>query len=101
MSVLTITEENFEEEVLNSEKTVLIDFYADWCGPCKMQSPIIDKIAEERNDIKVGKVNVDQNSDLASKYGIMSIPTLVVIKNGEIASKFVGLTPKEKIEEIF
>ena len=99
MSILKITEDNFKEEVLNSEKTVLIDFYADWCGPCKMQSPIIDKIAEERQDIKVGKINVDENSNLASEYGIMSIPTLVVIKNGEIANKFVGLTPKQKIEE--
>ena len=101
MSVLTITEKNFEEEVLKSEKTVLIDFYADWCGPCKMQSPIIDKIAEERQDIKVGKVNIDENSELAEKYGVMSIPTLVVIKNGEVSSQFVGVTPKEKIEETF
>ena len=101
MSVLTITEKNFEEEVLNSEKTVLIDFYADWCGPCKMQSPIIDKIAEERTDIKVGKVNIDENSDLAEKYGIMSIPTLVVIKNGEVKNSFVGLTAKDKIEASF
>ena len=101
MSVLKITEENFEEEVLKSEKTVLIDFYADWCGPCKMQSPVIDKIAEERQDIIVGKINVDENQDLASKYGIMSIPTLLIIKNGEVSSKFVGLTPKSKIEESF
>ena len=101
MSVLTITEKNFEEEVLKSEKTVLIDFYADWCGPCKMQSPIIDEIAEERQDIKVGKVNIDENSELAEKYGVMSIPTLVVIKNGEVSSQFVGVTPKEKIEETF
>ena len=101
MSVLTITEENFEEEVLKSEKTVLIDFYADWCGPCKMQSPIIDEIAEERQDIKVGKVNVDENSDLASKYEVMSIPTLVIIKHGEVSNRFVGLTQKEKIEELF
>lgn len=99
MSVLEITEKNFEEEVLNSDKTVLIDFYATWCGPCKMQSPIIDKLAEERTDIKVGKINIDENSELAEKYGIMSIPTLVIIKNGQIKNQFVGLTPKEKIEE--
>ena len=99
MSVLKITEENFEQEVLNSEQEVVIDFYADWCGPCKMQSPIIDKLAEERQDIKVGKINVDESSNLAEKYGIMSIPTIMVIKNGEIASKFVGLTPKERIEQ--
>ena len=99
MSVLKITEENFEQEVLESEKAVLIDFYADWCGPCKMQSPIIDKLAEERQDIKVGKINVDESSKLAEKYGIMSIPTIMVIKNGEIANKFVGLTSKEIIEQ--
>ena len=101
MSVLTITEKNFDEEVLNSEKTVLIDFYADWCGPCKMQSPIVDKIAEERTDIKVGKINIDKNSNLAEKYGVMSIPTLLIMKNGEVAGQFVGVTPKEKIEEKF
>ena len=98
MSVLKITENNFEEEVLNSEKTVLLDFYADWCGPCKMQSPIIDEIAEEKQDVKVGKINVDENQNLAGKYGVMSIPTLVIIKNGEIAGQFVGLTGKDQIE---
>ena len=99
MSVLTITDNNFEEEILNTEKTALIDFYADWCGPCKMQSPVIDKIAEEREDIKVGKINVDENQALAEKYGVMSIPTLLIIKNGEILKQFVGLTPKSQIEE--
>ena len=86
-----------DEEVLKSDKTVLIDFYADWCGPCKMQSPIIDKIAEERTDIKVGKINVDDNQELAAKYGVMSIPTILVIKNGGVAKEFVGLTAKEEI----
>ncbi len=99
MSVLTITEKNFEEEVLNSEKAVVLDFYATWCGPCKMQSPIIDKLAEERQDIKVGKINVDEESKLAEKYGVMSIPTIVIIKDGKTSNQFVGLTPKEKIEE--
>ena len=99
MKVLTITEENFEEEVLNSQKTVLLDFYADWCMPCKMQSPIIDKIAEEIENLKVGKVNVDENQNLAEKYGIMSIPTLLIIKNGKIANQFVGVTSKDKIIE--
>ena len=99
MSVLTITENNFEEEVLNSEKTVLIDFYADWCGPCKMQSPIVDKIAEERSEIKVGKINIDENPELAEKYDVMSIPTLIIIKNGQVANQFVGLTSKHEIEE--
>ena len=100
MSVLTITDNNFEEEVLNSDKTVLIDFYADWCGPCKMQSPVVDQIAEERADVKVGKVNVDDNPELAEKYEIMSIPTLLVIKNGAVAKQFVGLTSKSEIEEV-
>ena len=99
MSVLTITDNNFEDEVLNSDKTVLIDFYADWCGPCKMQSPVVDQIAEERADVKVGKVNVDDNPELAEKYEIMSIPTLLVIKNGAVAKQFVGLTSKSEIEE--
>ena len=101
MSVLKITEDNFDDEVLKSEKTVLIDFYAEWCGPCKMQSPVIDKIAEERQDIKVGKIDVDENQELALKYGVMSIPTLLIIKNGEVTNQFVGLTPKSKIEESF
>ena len=99
MKVLKITERNFDEEVLHSDKTVLLDFYADWCGPCKMQSPIIDEIAEARADIKVGKINVDENQNLASKYNVMSIPTLLIIKNGEIKEQFVGLTVKEQIEE--
>lgn len=98
MSVLKITSENYDEEVINSEKPVLIDFYADWCGPCKMMSPIIDQIAEEKaNSIKVGKVNVDENQELAMKYGIMSIPTLVVIKNGQVEKTFVGLRDKSEI----
>ena len=101
MEVLKITDENFEEEVLKSDKTVIVDFYADWCGPCKMQSPVVDQIAEERSDIKVGKVNVDGNPELAEKYEIMSIPTLLVIKNGEVAKQFVGLTSKSEIEEAF
>ena len=98
MSVKTITEENFEEEVLNSDKPVLIDFYADWCGPCKMMSPVIDEIAEEIGDTaKVGKVNSDDNMDLAEKYEIMSIPTIMVIKNGQEVKRFLGVTPKEDI----
>ena len=99
MSVLKITEDNFEEEVLESKKTVILDFYADWCMPCKMQSPIIDQIEEERQDIKVGKINIDENQELAEKYGIMSIPTILIMKNGEIANQFVGVTSKEKIEQ--
>ena len=98
MSVLKLTDENFETEVLNSEKTCLVDFYADWCGPCKMMSPIIDEIAGELGDtIKVGKVNSDENMELTQKYQIMSIPTIMVIKNGEVKKTFVGVTPKEEI----
>ena len=82
MSVISINEENFENEVLKSDKTVILDFYADWCGPCKMMSPIVDEIAEELGEkVKVGKVNSDENIDLAEKYGIMSIPTIMIIKN--------------------
>lgn len=100
MSVLTLTTENFEEEVIKSDKPVLIDFYADWCGPCKMQSPIIDALAEEYGDkVKVGKVNIDENMALAERYQVMSIPTLLIIKNGNIAKQFVGLTDKNLIVE--
>ena len=98
MSVLKITTENFEEEVLKSDKKVLIDFYADWCGPCRMMSPIIDKIAEEKgNEIKVGKINVDENQDLAMEYDVMTIPTIMIINNGEIQKTFIGVTDKNEI----
>ena len=100
MSILKITSENYESEVLKSEKPVLIDFYADWCGPCRMMSPIIDEIAEEMHEnIKVGKVNVDENQELAMEYGIMSIPTIVIIKNGNAEKTLVGLRDKEEIKE--
>lgn len=97
MSVLKITSNNFEEEVLNSDKTTIIDFYADWCGPCKMMSPIIDSIAEENNNIKVGKLNVDEAQSIAIKYNVMSIPTIIVFKNGIENKRFVGVTSKENI----
>ena len=97
--VLEITSENFEEEVLKAEKTVLVDMYATWCGPCKMQSPIIDKIADEQGDkIKVAKIDIDEAPEIAEKYGVMSIPTLLIIKNGKVSKQFVGLTKKEDIE---
>lgn len=100
MSVLKITSENFEEEVLKSDKKVLIDFYADWCGPCKMMSPIIDQIAEEKAEqIKVGKVNVDENQDLAMEYDVMSIPTIIIVNNGEVEKTFIGVTDKNEIIE--
>lgn len=93
------TVENFEDEVEKSNKTVLVDFYADWCGPCKTMSPIIDEIAEENLDnVKVGKVNCDENMELVEKYGIMSIPTILVFKNGNITKSFLGVTDKEEIK---
>lgn len=97
MEVLTITKENFESEVLQSDKPVLLDFWAVWCGPCRMVSPIVDEIANERDDIKVGKINVDEQSELAQQFGVLSIPTLVVMKNGAIANKAVGALPKDEI----
>ena len=100
MEVLKVTSSNFEEEVLKSEKTVLIDFYAEWCGPCKMLSPVVDAVAKENENIKVVKVNVDDEQDLAMKYQIMSIPTLVVIKNGEVVNKSVGLISKSEILDL-
>ncbi len=100
MNVLKVTGKNFEEEVLKSEKTVLVDFYADWCGPCKSLSPIVDEVAEENENLKVVKVNVDEAQDIALKYQVMSIPTLVVIKNGQEANRSVGLVSKSKIIDI-
>ena len=95
MSVLQITKNNFDTEVMNSEKPVLIDFWASWCGPCKMLSPVVDEIAEETTDVKVGKVNVDEQPELARQFGVMSIPTLVLIKDGKVAEQSVGVKPKE------
>ncbi len=97
MSVIKITAANFAEEVLQSEKTVLIDFWASWCGPCRMLSPVVDEIAEEHSEIKVGKINVDDESELAQKFGIMSIPTLAVFKDGKCVDMQVGVRPKQSI----
>lgn len=101
MSVLTITQNNFENEVLKSDKPVLLDFWASWCGPCRMLSPVVDEIAEENPQIKVGKINVDEEGDLAASFGVMSIPTLVVIKNGQVVNQSVGVVPKQKILGMF
>ena len=97
MAVIVINKENFQNEVLNSDKPVLLDFYADWCGPCRMVGPIVEEIAGERSDIKVGKINVDEQSELAAQFGVMSIPMLAVIKNGEVVNRSVGARPKEQI----
>lgn len=95
---LKLNSENFEKEVLNSEQPVLIDFYADWCGPCKMMGPVIEEIANElQGKAKVGKINVDQNQELAMKYGVMSIPTMIIFKNGEETKRFVGVRDKEEL----
>ena len=97
MSVINIKKNNFQNEVLNSEMPVLLDFWASWCGPCRMVSRIVDEIAAERGDIKVGKVNVDEQPELAGQFGVMSIPTLVVMKRGKVVNQMVGARPKAQI----
>ena len=98
--VYEFNDSNFDEEVLKADKTVLVDVFATWCGPCKMMSPVIDEIAEEMGDkVKVGKVDSDENPEIADKYGIMSIPTIMVIKNGEVVKTWVGVTSKSDIIE--
>ena len=97
MSAININKNNFQNEVLNSEKKVLLDFWAPWCAPCRMVVPIVEEIAGERPDIKVGKINVDEETELASQFGIMSIPTLVVIENGKVVNQAMGARPKEAI----
>lgn len=97
MSVIDITKENFQKEVLDSDKPVLLDFWASWCGPCRMLAPIIHEIADERSDIKVGKINVDEESELAASFEVMSIPTLVVIKDGKIYNRSLGMMPKASV----
>ena len=97
MSVMNISKSNFEEEVVRSGRPVLLDFWAPWCGPCRMVSPILDEIAQERTDIKVGKVNVDEQPELAGQFGIMAIPALVVMKNGKITNQAAGARPKSQI----
>jgi len=97
MSVLNITKENFQQEVVRSEKPVLLDFWASWCGPCRMVSPVVDEIADERPDVKVGKINVDEQQELAAAFQVLSIPTLVVMKDGKVVSQAVGAQPKGQI----
>jgi len=100
MSVLTITKENFEAEVINSDKPVLVDFWAAWCGPCRMLSPTVEQIGDEVSSVKVGKVNVDEQPELAAKFGVMSIPTLLVFKDGKVANQTVGAVPKMAIMQM-
>ncbi len=100
MQVLEITGDNYEAEVMQSDKPVLLDFWASWCGPCQMLSPVVDALAGERDDIKVGKINVDNEQELAEKFGVMSIPTLVVIKDGAEKKRSVGVISKSEIEEL-
>jgi thioredoxin 1 len=97
MSVINIKKENFESEVIRSDKPVLLDFWASWCGPCRMLAPVLDAVAQEREDIKVCKINVDEQQELASQFGIMSIPTLIVMENGEIRNRSQGAKPKEAV----
>jgi thioredoxin 1 len=97
MSAISVTKETFHKEVMLSEKPVLVDFWAPWCGPCRMVLPLVEEIAEERDDIKVVKINVDEEPDLASQFQVMSIPTLMVVKNGEVVSKAMGAKPKAQI----
>lgn len=100
MAVITITKENFEAEVLKSAQPVLLDFWAAWCGPCRMLSPIVDEVAEERTDVKVGKVNVDEQPDLAAEFGVMSIPTLLLFEKGKLVRQAVGARPKSGVLEL-
>ncbi len=100
MSVIKINKENFSSEVLNSNKPVLLDFYADWCGPCRMVAPIVAEIADERSDVKVGKINVDEEPELASQFSVMSIPMLAVVKDGKLINQAVGYRPKAEIESM-
>ena len=100
MAEIILTNDNFEEEVLRGKTPVLVDFFATWCGPCKMIAPIIEEIAEERDDIKICKINVDDESELAASFGIMSIPTLLVFKNGKVVKKSLGAKSKEDVLEL-
>ena len=100
MAVITITKENFEQEVLQAEQTVLVDFWASWCMPCKMLSPVVDEVAEENADVKVGKINIDEPPELAQQVRVMSSPTLAVFRGGKLVNQTVGVQPKSAIEDL-
>ena len=100
MAVITITKENFAQEVLQSTKPVLLDFWASWCGPCRLRSPVVEEVAEERTDVKVGKVNVDEQPELAGQFGVMSIPTLLVFEQGKLVRQAVGARPKASVLDL-
>ena len=101
MSIIHINKDNFHQEVMNSDKPVLLDFWAPWCGPCRLMSPILDQLAEEREDIKVAKVNVDEEPELAGEFRVYSIPTLAVLKDGQMVNQMVGARPKNQILSMF
>lgn len=100
MAVIKLTKDNFDQEVLQSDKPVLIDFYADWCGPCKMMGPVVEEVAAERTDVKVCKINIDEEMDLAQRYGVMSIPTFISFSGGEIKGKQIGAVPKSALTDL-
>ncbi len=97
MSVLKITKDNFDDEVINSDKPVILDFWAEWCGPCKMYSPVIEELSDELTDVKVGKINIDEEFELSQKFKVMSIPTTIVMENGEVKNKAVGVQTKAEV----
>lgn len=100
MAVVKLTTETFDQEVLQAGQTVLVDFYADWCGPCKMMAPVVEELAGEVSDVKVCKINIDEEMSVAQRYGVMSIPTFIAFKNGEVAGKQVGAIPKSRLQEL-
>nr|WP_294494497.1 thioredoxin [uncultured Mediterraneibacter sp.] len=100
MAVVKLTTDNFDQEVLQAGQTVLVDFYADWCGPCKMMGPVVEEIAGEEPDVKVCKINIDEEMEVAQKYGVMSIPTFIAFKNGEVTGKQVGSVAKSRLQEL-